>query len=227
MSRSPQDGEARIVDAWRRNADPWTTAVREERIESRREVTDAAVIEAVLAGAPRSVLDLGCGEGWLARALSARGVEVVGVDVVPALIERARAAGGGDFRVCAYEDLAAGRLDLRVDVAVCNFSLLGQQSVDGLLAAVPQWLHPGGALVVQTLHPPTACGEAPYVDGWREGSWAGIPGAFADAAPWYFRTLDSWQALLARSGFAAVETRVPRHPATGQPASALFVARLA
>ena len=62
--------------------------------------------------APSTVLDIGCGEGWLVRALAERGIRAIGVDVVPSLIERATQAGGGEFRVASYEMIAAGALDL-------------------------------------------------------------------------------------------------------------------
>src|SRR5277367_2761973 len=77
--------DAKIIDSWNKNARPWTTAVRLGQIASRRLVTDQAIVEAAMAGSPRSMLDLGCGEGWLCRALAARGVNVMGVDVVPEL----------------------------------------------------------------------------------------------------------------------------------------------
>lgn len=41
----------------------------------------------------RTALDVGCGEGYLARQLAARGLEVTGVDADPAAITRARAQG--------------------------------------------------------------------------------------------------------------------------------------
>ena len=219
----PLHDDAEIIRAWNRNASAWTAAVRAGAIESRRLVTDAAILEAVLARSPARALDVGCGEGWLARALSARGVEVVGLDAAPGLIEAACAAGGGDFRVMSYEDI--GRLDLAFDAVVCNFSLIGAGSVEGVIGAAPRLLRPDGSLIVQTLHPRIACGGEPYRDGWRDGSWAGIDGAFADPAPWYFRTIESWMALFAKSGFRATEIREPAHPQTQKPASIIFIAR--
>lgn len=216
--------DAKIVDSWHKNAEPWTDAVRTSQIESRTLVTNAAIVETVLAREPGSVLDVGCGEGWLVRALAERGVRGVGVDVVPALIERARRAGGGDFRVASYEEIAAGALDVTVDIAVANFALIGETSVAALVRAIPRLLAPGGALVIQTLHPLVATGDHPYVDGWREGSWSGFGADFTDPAPWYFRTTESWVALLAAGGFRLAALREPVHPRTGRPASAIFVA---
>lgn len=219
--------DAKIVDSWGSNAGPWTTAVRGQQIESRRLVTDQAIIDATIGRSPRSVLDVGCGEGWLARALAASGIDVIGIDAVPALIEQARLAGGGEFRVMSYEDVAAGKLTLSVDAVVCNFALLGDESVAGLFAAVRSLLKPHGMFLVQTLHPVTACGDHPYQDGWRQGSWAGFSADFSDPAPWYFRTLESWIRLFAEHGLRLLELREPLHPQTRQPASVLFMAQAA
>jgi hypothetical protein len=60
------------------------------------------------------------------------------------------------------------------DAAVCNFSLLGGESVESLLAALGDNLAAGGYLIVQTLHPLAACGDNPYRDGWRAGNWLGF-----------------------------------------------------
>jgi 2-polyprenyl-3-methyl-5-hydroxy-6-metoxy-1,4-benzoquinol methylase len=216
--------DAQIVESWRSNADAWSEAVRAQRIESRVLVTDRAIVEAVLSRAPRSVLDLGCGEGWLGRELAARGVRGLGIDVVPSLIARAQAAGGGEYRVASYEQVAAGCLEFRADVAVCNFSLLGKESVEGLLAAAPLLLEPRGAFIIQALHPIIACGEGPYQEGWRKGSWAGIAADFGEPAPWYFRTLEGWLGLIRRHGLQLLAVREPLHPRTGTPASVIFIA---
>ena len=218
--------DAKIVDSWLKNAFSWTTAVRAGQIESRKLVTDQAIIEAVLSRAPASVLDLGCGEGWLARELTAKGMDIVGIDVVPDLIKQAQNAGQGDFRIMTYEEIAAGQLDLCVDAVVCNFALLGKASVEDMFKVLPSLLKPHGSVVVQTLHPHIACGDAPYQNGWREGSWSGFSSDFIEPAPWYFRTLESWTKLFTDNDFQLLEIREPIHPKTQKPASVIFIANL-
>jgi 2-polyprenyl-3-methyl-5-hydroxy-6-metoxy-1,4-benzoquinol methylase len=216
--------ERDILEVWHANAAPWMRAVRGQGIASRRLVTDRAMLDAVRSRRPRTAIDLGCGEGWLVRALTAEGVETLGVDAVPALIAAAREAGGGRFLVMDYAEIAAGRLRERADVVTCNFSLLGGASVDVLLRAVPALLEPGGALIVQTLHPFTACGDDPYADGWREGSWQGCGEGFGRAAPWYFRTFAGWLDALAQARLHVTRVVEPVHPQTGRPASLVLIA---
>lgn len=222
MSDNFSDEE--VIDAWNANAAPWSDAVRGKKIQSRNLVTDEAIVDAVMSRQPRSVLDIGCGEGWLVRALNAKGVECIGTDVVPELIESARASGGGEFIVASYEEIAAGKLDIRVDVVVANFSLIGKEAVDAVVARTPRLLSQNGALVIQTPHPVVAGGDMPYTDGWREGSWAGCGDNFAKPAPWYFRTIGTWVELLNDSELQVAEVREPMHPETGKPASLILIA---
>lgn len=217
-----------VVASWQTNADAWTGAVRDGLIASRR-ITSPALIEILLERAPARVLDLGCGEGWLARALALHGIAVAGVDASAALIEAARRAeDGGTFLVLDYEAVASGEAALPLaDAVVCNFSLLGQAPVERLLAAVPRLLDPAApraALIVQTLHPYVACDDTPYCDGWRTETWSGFGGGFVQAAPWYFRTLESWLALLTRSGLRLTGMREPTNPDAGRPASLILIA---
>jgi 2-polyprenyl-3-methyl-5-hydroxy-6-metoxy-1,4-benzoquinol methylase len=227
---SPADSqEAEIIRSWHTNAKPWSEAIRTRSIVSRR-VTDDAILDAVVTVEPRRVLDLGCGEGWLSRALASRGIAAVGFDAVPELIAEAREQGGAEFHVRDYRDIAQGpqmlssaSLRSAFDAIVCNFSLFGDTSTESLLRALPFYLGIPGYLVVQTLHPVTACGGEPYRDGWRAGSWSGFSAAFRDPAPWYFRTLASWFAILRRCGFALLEFREPAAANATAPASVIFI----
>lgn len=219
--------ELEIIRSWHANAGPWARAIQAGSIQSRRLVTDRAIIDAVSSVSARRVLDVGCGEGWLARALSACAITVTGVDAVPELITHAARLGGGEFHVQEYHAIASRQWrGGPFDTAVCNFSLLGGESVESLLAAIAVgYLEPGGHLVVQTLHPLAACGENPYRDGWRAGSWQGFSADFADPAPWYFRTLESWFSMFQRSGFSMLQCREPTAAGASAPASVIFICK--
>jgi 2-polyprenyl-3-methyl-5-hydroxy-6-metoxy-1,4-benzoquinol methylase len=218
--------DAKIVDSWYKNAAPWIVAVRERQIASRRLITDRSIVDAVVSCGAKTVVDIGCGEGWLTRELAVRGMEVLGVDIVPELIETAQKSGTQRFALLSYEEIAMGKLSERFDLAVANFSLLGDESVMGLFRSMKSILHPQGHFIVQTMHPTIAGEENPDVDGWRAGTWTGFSNDFTDPAPWYFRTFESWVDLYSSNGFNLVEIREPIHPQTNKPASAIFIGKL-
>lgn len=218
----------RLRNSWIANASAWCDAVREGRIESRRLVTDDAIVAAVLEQNPRTVLDVGCGEGWLARVLASHGIAVTGVDASRPLIEAAQEIGGGRFLTATYEEIVANPavLESIFDVIVANFSLLHAE-VEELLHALIAALSAGGTLIVQTVHPPFACGSAAYVDGWRTETFDGIPGPWPEPMPWYFRTIGSWMSAFARAGYRVTEIREPMYPDRPVPASIVFLCQRA
>ena len=226
MNSDRDPRELQIIRSWHSNASAWSNAIRTASIASRKLVTNQAIIEAVSSVSPRRVLDIGCGEGWLARALSALSMHVIGIDAVPALVAQAVALGGGEFHVQDYASIAKRELKLGAfDAVVCNFSLLGKESVEDLLGALPLHITDQGALIIQTLHPVAACGDSAYEDGWREGSWLGFGSDFSDPAPWYFRTFDSWSAMLERCGFEILERREPQAAGAPAPASVIWICK--
>ncbi len=219
--------DAKIIDSWYKNAAPWIVAIQEHQISSRTLATDRAIVEAIVDNGGNTVLDLGCGEGWLTRELTVRGMQVLGVDVVPELIARAQLNNErARFTVMSYEEIASGKLAEKFDIVVANFSLLGDRSVVGLFRSIRTLLNPHGTLIIQTIHPAIANGDRVYLDGWRSGSWAGFSEDFTDPAPWYFRTLATWINLYISHRLSLVEIREPLHPHTGKPASVLFSGKL-
>lgn len=222
----PAEARTQIERSWIENADAWTEAVRSGRIASRRHGTDAAIVEAVVRWTPPGgrVLDVGCGEGWLARAVTAAGRAVVGTDASAPLIEQARALGGGEFRVLTYTELVAdpGAAGGPYDTVVANFALLGDDAdVVALLAALRDTLRPNGALLVQTVHPFTAAGDAPYRAGWQLETFSGFGGTFREPMPWYFRTVGAWLRVVRDAGLDVIECHEPVGPA-GRPLSLLL-----
>ena len=215
----------RIEASWRHNAAAWTEAVRERRIESRRAGTDDAIVQAVLDTGARRVLDAGSGEGWLTRTLVACGIEAIGFDGSAELVERARDAGG-TFLQLGYADFVAAPQSAgeAFDAVVFNFSLFTADIVPSLRAAAAI-LQPGGAVIIQTVHPFNDAQGGAYSDGWREEDFASMPGDFRAPMPWYFRTMSSWLNAVVHAGLEVAEVREPFNPATGKPLSLLIIAR--
>lgn len=215
--------ESALLQSWHHNARSWIEAIRAGTLESRLKVTNQAIILAVLSRQPERVLDLGCGEGWLLRALDERGIEAVGVDGDATLVEAARAAGPSRVYLASYEELAQAKVDIGSDynVICANFALLHQDIIP-LLAAMNALLTPGGTLVIQTLHPWVMAADD-YQDGWREETFTDFKGQW-QPMPWYLRTLPSWLNALDMAGFRLTGLQEPQHPQSAMPQSLLLVA---
>ncbi|MEX2366015.1 MAG: class I SAM-dependent methyltransferase, partial [Pseudohongiellaceae bacterium] len=218
------DPEARILRSWQRNAASWIRAIEQNEIHSRTGVTNAAMVTAILSLKPTGVLDIGCGEGWLCRALHGHGIATCGLDAIPELIASARQSGPQHYEVAAYEDLKNFRAEPACDVAVCNFSLLGNESVEQVFDSLPALLPSPGHFVIQTLHPDYCLPERPAADGWLPGSWTGFNDGFRDPPPWYYRTVAGWHDLFTRHHLELQETREPAG-ADGLPVSIIFISR--
>lgn len=222
--------EEHILQSWHINADAWTNAINSEAIESRKLVTDKAMLDTIKIYQPATMLDMGCGEGWLCRraASEIKSLKTIcGVDAIPALIEHAKKnLPAVDFKVYSYQDFIEGKFPAqqKFDIITFNFSLFGEELVVNLLNVLRNNFAKDGKLIIQTLHPVTACGDQPYIDGWRKGSWNGFSTDFTDPAPWYFRTMESWVSLFKQTGYHLFDIKEPMHPVTGKQASVIFSA---
>ena len=213
-----------ISASWDTNADLWTRAVRQDLIPSRRAGTDQAIVDAVMALKPQRVVDIGCGEGWLIRQL---GCDGVGVDGSAALIEAAQSAdAAGHYFALTYEDLVAqpDKLAGPYDVAIFNFSLLGEDISD-ILRAARVSVSPsvsGGAVLIQTLHPWAARGEGGYRNGWRHETFSSFASGEWQPMPWYYRTLETWCGEVEDAGLQLKAIHEPMHKTNGEPLSVIF-----
>jgi len=99
----------------------------------------------------RSVLDIGCGEGYGAALLSVQAAEVVGIDYSPAAIGHARSTYRR--RNLRFVVADATRLDPaigRFDVVTCFEVIEHLGNPEGLLDTIARTLNPGGLLVLST-----------------------------------------------------------------------------
>lgn len=110
---------------------------------------DLALIGRHLTIRPGTVLDVGCGPGHLAAHLRSLGVEAIGMDLVPELVDHARATHPGGRYVLGSAHALPVR-DHSVAGILAWYSLihLPPDDLDDVLAELRRALRPGGALVV-------------------------------------------------------------------------------
>ncbi len=103
-----------------------------------------------------SVLDLGCGTGELAAAIS-NGRDVTGIDPANAMLEIARKRCGGDGVTWIEADARTLRLDDRFDLVLLTghaFQVfLTREDQQAALATIALHLSPGGCVVFDTRNP--------------------------------------------------------------------------
>lgn len=111
---------------------------------------DAFLLSQIPEAAVR-VLDVGCGLGRLTWAIAGRGRHVVGVDLSPVMIDRARAGGASglvSFEVGNFLELDFGREPFD---CIVSAAALHHMDHDAALARMTGLLAPGGRLIVNDL----------------------------------------------------------------------------
>lgn len=213
-----------IIDSWQSNSGAWISTIEGKELESRKLVTNRAIVDTVLKYQPKKVLDVGCGEGWLCRALQQHDIETLGVDAVADFIDYARQQGEGLFEQVSYQELIQRKPLALVpfDAVTINFALLDQKVTETLLPTLRHYLSSSGYLFVQTLHPHTLGNGVSYQSGWRDEDWSLMKRQFTQPYRWYYRTLEDWVTLFLQSGYHIAEIREPLHPVSQHPVSIVF-----
>src|SRR5262249_25237708 len=109
----------------------------------------------------RTVLDAGCGTGYLSKKLHDRGARVIGIDFSERMIEIARAHNPAiDFRVDSCAELATID-DGYFGLVIANYVLMDTPDLPGTMAAFHRVLKPDGVAVLVFSHPCFPQGRAP------------------------------------------------------------------
>jgi trans-aconitate methyltransferase len=157
----------------------------------------AGVVELLEPLAGERILDLGCGDGALTKALIDAGADVVGVDGSADMIAAARQAGI-DAHVVDGHALA---FDAEFDAVFSNAALHWMTRPDDVIAGVARALKPDGRFVGEMGG--HGCVAAVVTALLAVLERRGINGKAL--IPWYFPTPDDYTQRLERGGFA-VET---------------------
>jgi SAM-dependent methyltransferase len=142
----------------------------------------AALLEQIGPVQGRSILDVACGHGRIARELARRGAKVLGVDVSAALLAKAEAVERDEPLGVGYlhADITATEIPIpeqSFDVVVCSFGLSDIDDLDGALSRVAKSLRDPGRFVFSILHPCFPGG------GEVSGSWP-TGGSYYDEGRW-------------------------------------------
>ena len=111
----------------------------------------------------RLTIDIGCGEGRVARDLKALGHNVVAVDVSPTMVEFARAADPSmqvivaDAAQLPFDDGAA-------DLAIAFMSLQDVDDMPGAVHEAGRVVERGGAFCLSIVHPINSAGRFESLD---------------------------------------------------------------
>jgi SAM-dependent methyltransferase len=151
-----------MSDRWEENSDWWQREFTEGADPEYREQILPLAAE-LLAGFPR-VLEVGTGEGQVARVVAASGAElVVGVDPTQNQIDAAvRRAGGPQYARGDAAHLAARSDAFDAVVACLVFEHI--DAVDEAMAEVARVLRPGGRFVLFLNHPLLQTPNSGWID---------------------------------------------------------------
>ena len=181
------------------------------------------------------VLDLGCGQGVLARELAARGNTVVAIDIAERLLALARRQEKLEPRGITYRhaDAAtlAGFADASFAGVATSLTFTDIADLQGVLRSVVRVLAPGGWFAFATLHP---CFEPPHartveVDGrfakqvnayFEEGSWSRNPDSLIGTR--YHRRVATILNTVLEAGLVIERTDEPRGDPTAIEQSPIY-----
>ncbi len=212
------------ADDWEREAEHWIAWARAPGNDVYVVYRDAFF--ELVPDPGRATLEIGCGEGRVARDLAARGHRVTGLDAAPSMVRAAQLADpDGEYVVGDAARLPFA--DRSFDLAVAYNSLMDVEDMPAAVGEAARVLEPGGRLCVCVLHPMADSGQfagrtaqAPFV----------ITGSYLqDRLPWYHdqtfergglrikfhsyrHSLEQYSLALEHAGFVIEALREPPMP---------------
>lgn len=143
---------------WEPEADQWIEWARTPGFDAYWTFRDS-FFEEVLSPAGSRTLEVGCGEGRVARDLALRGHNVVAVEPAHRLLAAASAAGSTSEHYAVADGTMLPFADAAFDVVVAYNVLQVVDDLDLTLSEVARVLVPGGHLCACIAHPVTDLGD--------------------------------------------------------------------
>lgn len=208
---------------WNRLAADWQIQVGDQGDRNRLLNSDPVLWQFAGDVAGLTVLDAGCGTGYLSRQLQQHGANVIGVDLSEKMLELARSQSPElDYRIDSATELASITSD-SIDLIVSNYVLMDVPDLEAAVLAFHRVLRPDGTAVLVFSHPcfpadKAICSEDytaisylwtyPYFERSRRDSepWAHFTSNFI----WFHRPLSDYFKAFRAAGFAIEDFEEPR-----------------
>ncbi len=216
---------------WDEAVDVWDDFAESGKDWSRARVHGRVLLRIIGPVRGLSILDVGCGQGHFSRLLAGRGGNLTGIDWSRRMIEQARHHESQKPLGIAYRRLDARRLASawprpRFDLAVASMSLMDMPSLPRVLTGVWGALRPRGRFVFSASHPVNTSAvrwerpnERPkgallindyFVEGPRMLDWSMPRLRRTFRTVFWHRTLETWFAVLRKTGFEIEQLKEPR-----------------
>jgi SAM-dependent methyltransferase len=172
----------------------------------------------------RRILDVGCGEGQVARRVAGPGIEVVGLDPTPSQISVARDRAGGPLYARARADALPCR-GAWFDAVVLCLALEHIDAFEAVIDEIARVLEPGGRFLLLLCHPLLQTPGSGWIDDrilgehyWRIGAYLRDATIVDEVAPgvefvFIHRPLSRYVHAMGRAGLLIDDMDEPAPPA--------------
>ena len=133
----------------------WYNRLLEEGDDTYQEKLIKPNLIRILAPRPgEEILDVGCGQGFFARAIAGAGTKVVGIDVAGELIKLAKGQSDKNqiFLVLSAEKMTSLTAN-RFYAAICVLALQNIKNLQAAVLEMARVLKPGGRCIIVLNHP--------------------------------------------------------------------------
>jgi ubiquinone/menaquinone biosynthesis C-methylase UbiE len=162
MSSDPHHLD-KILDRFTETADVFAKTVRITRVEEGLRLAGHAT-----AGLPNAdkmlAIDVACGPGTFTRPLAGHVGKAIGVDLTPAMVEKARAEAARDgitnIEFVSGDIYALPFAENFADIVSCGYAFHHMTEPERALAEMTRVVRPGGRLAITDIIVPAGCDEA-------------------------------------------------------------------
>jgi len=218
------------VNSWNEAAQEFTSFFAEDEEFYHKYLINPSLLELIGRIEGKTILDLACGEGHLARnlaKLTKGNIKVFGVDASANMVNIAAEKSQAFSRCLTFRQADAGDLiEFQTDffdIAICNMALMDIKDYVQVIGEVARTLKAKGDFIFSILHPCFMTPQSEWIKdkndnviGWRVRDYYArlvwkwtIKSKMKSETYCFHRTLEDYFRALSKSGFVVTDIREP------------------